>query len=297
MERREMLKRSAAAVLGLSAWPLTGGAASEKRPTVLFFTRSEGFEHLPVHRTGNALSHADKVLTEMGKKAGFAVECTKDGRVFDGNLDGYDAIAFYTCGNLTRPSIDGAPAMTVRGKQKLLEAIAAGKGFVGFHSTSGTFQSPGKLTEPQKDRDPFIAMLGGEFLGHGPEQERSLLITSMFPGIRDLGCAEGLSFTDEWYALKNFAPDLHVILVLEPDGMQGDCYRRPPFPIVWARQHGKGRVFYNALGHREDIWTNPFFQAITLGGMAWVLGTVKADIPPNMARVTPQANQLTLRKS
>lgn len=42
MRRREMLKLSAAALLGL-AGPLA--AAAEKRQKILLFTRSVGFEH------------------------------------------------------------------------------------------------------------------------------------------------------------------------------------------------------------------------------------------------------------
>ena len=73
--------------------------------------------------------------------------------------------------------------------------------------------------------------------------------------------------------------------------MKGDCYRRPNYPCTWARQHGAGRVFYSSLGHREDMWTNPFFQTIALGGFDWVLGNAPADVTPNIDKVTPQANQ------
>ena len=125
-------------------------------------------------------------------------------------------------------------------------------------------------------------------------QNASLILVSHFPRIRGFGIAEGLSFTDEWYALNNFARDLHVILVQETKYMQGDCYRRPDYPCTWARRHGAGRVFYTSLGHREDVWTNPFFQTIALAGLDWALGNVQADVTPNIDRVTPQANQLTL---
>ena len=91
--------------------------------------------------------------------------------------------------------------------------------------------------------------------------------------------------------MKNFAKDLHVILVQETEYMKGDCYRRPNYPCTWARLHGKGRVFYTSLGHREDVWTNPFFQAIVLGGFDWALGNASADVKPNIDKVTPQANQ------
>jgi uncharacterized protein len=76
--------------------------------------------------------------------------------------------------------------------------------------------------------------------------------------------------------------------------MKGDCYRRPDFPITWARRHGHGRVFYTSLGHREDVWTNPFFQAIALGGIAWAVGDASYDIKPNLSDVAPLANQLTM---
>ena len=49
-------------------------------------------------------------------------------------------------------------------------------------------------------------MVGAEFLVHGPQQEASLIITSQFPGTRDLCMAEGISFTEEWYAQEEILP-------------------------------------------------------------------------------------------
>ena len=45
------------------------------------------------------------------------------------------------------------------------------------------------------------------------------------------------------------------------------------YPQSWSRSFGRGRVFYTALGHREDIWsTDPVFRAHVLGGIRWALG-------------------------
>ncbi len=293
MRRREMLRAASAAVLGLGAFRFGwAGAAEPKTRKLLYYTRSVGFEHSVVRRQGDALGHSERILTEMAKRAGFDVQCTKDGGVFDRDLDAFDAIVFYSCGDQTQPSLDKAPPMTPAGKQRLLDAIAAGKGFVGFHSAADTFHSKGPPSETQTDLDPYVAMLGGEFVTHGDQQEASLVIASRFPGAGNLGCAEGISFTDEWYALANFAKDLHVILVQETRYMKGPCYQRPNFPCTWARMHGKGRVFYTSLGHREDVWTNPFFQAIALGGLRWAAGAVNADVKPNLERAAPHAGQL-----
>ena len=243
---------------------------------ILYFTCSAGFEHSVVKRDGNQLSHSEKILTAIGKRDGFEVECTKDGRIFESDLGQYDAFAFYTTGD----------PISEAGKRRLLDAVAVGKGFVGFHAATDTFHSKGP--EP----DPYIAMIGGEFVTHGAPQEASLFAVSPF-FYKNVGVpSEGLSFTDEWYAQKNFAKDLHVILVQETKYMKGDAYRRPDYPQTWVRMHGQGRVFYTSLGHREEVWTDPLFQALAQGGIAWVLRKFDFDIKPNIDTVTPGANVL-----
>ena len=86
--------------------------------------------------------------------------------------------------------------------------------------------------------------------------------------------------------------DLHVILVQVTEGMKGDMYQRPNFPITWARAYGKGRVFYTSMGHREDVWENPMYQGLLLGALAWATGRVEANIEPNIRKVTPKYNEL-----
>ena len=64
-------------------------------------------------------------------------------------------------------------------------------------------------------------------------------------------------------------------------------YQRPPFPETWARMHGKGRVFYTSMGHREDVWENPKYQGLLIGALAWATGKVDASVEPNIQQVTP----------
>ncbi len=273
MNRRDMLWTSGAAVLGLSAFPLRWAAAADKKPQkVLYFTKSSGFVHSVVNRKGGALAHSEKVLTEMGKKAGFEVVCSQEESVFDGDLDQFDLIAFYTTGKV----------ISDERKAKLLKTIHDGKGFVGFHCATDTFHGGKAL-------DPYLAMVGAEFTGHGSQQKATMKIVSPdFPGLKGLG--DSFALAEEWYTFHKFLPDLHVILVQETKGMTDGLYQRPPYPATWARMHGKGRVFYTSMGHREDVWTNPIFQQIALGGIAWALHNVDADVTPNIATVTPHAD-------
>ena len=285
MKRREMLLTAGAAALGISAFPLGWvAAAQKKKQKVLYFTRSAGYEHPPVVRTGDELSSSEKMLAEWGRVAGFEVVATKDGAVFDGDLDQYDAFAFYTSGDLCGKCVTPQPGepMSPEGKKKFLAAIEAGTGFVGIHSATDSFRSAGV--------DPYIAMIGAEFLTHGPQQNATMkVIAPEFPGMEGLGNA--FSIHDEWYTQHKFAKDLHVILVQETEGMQGPMYQRPPYPATWARLQGKGRVFYTSMGH-EQIWDSLTFRAVLLGGIAWALGNAEASVTPNIAQVTPGANEM-----
>lgn len=266
-------------------------AQTIKRPRVLFFTKSSGFEHSVVKRKGDSPAYAERVLTEFAATAGFDVEASKDGSVFDTDLDRFDAFFFYTTEDLTQSGNDKSPPMTAKGKQNLLDAVAAGKGMLGSHCASDTFHTAGDRRQAQSTLDPYIAMLGGEFISHGPQQEAKMrVVDPKFPG-QDKG-GEVFALNEEWYSLKNFAPDLHVLLVQETAGMNGRDYVRPPYPATWARNHQRGRVFYTSMGHREDVWINPIFQAVVIGGLRWATGLVDADVSPNMSSVTPEALNL-----
>ncbi|MGA2124765.1 MAG: ThuA domain-containing protein [Xanthobacteraceae bacterium] len=292
MTRRGALALIAATGL-LPAVPPRARAADGAN--VLFFTKSAGFEHDVVRRTGEDLSLAERTLAEVGVRHGFRVLSTKDGRVFDDDLDRYDAFAFFTTGDLTEAGTDGAPPMSAQGKQALLDAIRNGKGFVGIHSASDTFHSPGDRYAIQRQPDPYIAMLGGEFLGHGSQQTARVRVADAnFPGLQ--GSAEGFAVTEEWYSLKNFADDMHVVLVLETEGMPGHDYRRPPYPIAWARREGRGRVYYNAMGHRDDVWTSARFQHMLGGAVGWAAGMAPASFAADLLEVTPQATMMPPEK-
>jgi len=294
-----MIRRSA---IALAVLGLTGGAATEapaKPRRVLFFSKSSHYQHSVIKRTDKeSLSFAEKILADLGPKHGIDFTFSKDGSLFNPEyLASFDAFCFYSCDSPLVVGIDGFPAMTPAGKTALLEAVKGGKGFVGMHSTSDTFHS--NMAEDDKTKehlsryktygdevDDFTKMLGGEFIVHGKQQTaKARVIDRAFPGFEKAGAE--IELMEEWYSLKEFSKDLHVLLVQETEGMTGEPYRRPPYPNTWARMHGKGRVFYTALGHREDVWTNPLFQGILFGGLAWALGEVEADVTPNLEKVAP----------
>lgn len=272
-------------------------ATTPPKRKILFFTKSSGFEHSVISWKKGRPSHAEGVLTELGQKHNWEFTYSKDGSLFSKEyLAQFDAVFFYTTGDLTTPGTDGQPAMTPEGKQALFDYVRSGKGFVGSHSASDTFHTDNESKKgPERFRnhgdkaDPYVRFLGAEFIKHGAQQPAKITVTNpKFPGFENVG--KEYSFPEEWYSLKDFTPDIHVLSTIDSPSMKGDEYKRPAFPITWARKEGEGRVWYTAMGHREDVWTNPIFQDILVGGIKWALGDVKADVPPNLKETAPEAH-------
>jgi type 1 glutamine amidotransferase len=292
--RREFLRAATVASAGLALSHRLLGASNK---SVLVFTKSSGFEHAVVKRVDGKPSIMEDVVTELGNKHGFKVEVTKDGRIFDEKkVHSFAAVIFFTTGDLTTLGTDGKPPMSAKGKQALLEAINGGMGFVGVHAASDTFHTPpdspdlsNRYIAHGEQQDPYLKMLGGEFIIHGREprlQDANLIVNdAKFPGLE--GVKSPVSFDEEWYSLKDFTPDLHVILTLDTQGMKGECYQRAPYPVTWARMHGTGRVFFTAMGDRPENWKNEFFLNVLGGGIRWAIGDASAQVDVNLKQAAP----------
>jgi len=272
--------------------PVRDKAVPVKR--VLLFTKSSGFQHETVKTPKDVgPTFVERQIAAIARGRNWEIVHSKDGGLFtDAGLAPFDAFILYCNGDLTQPGTDGTPPFPPDGKAALLRQITLGKGVVGIHTPSDAFHSPGDRFEHNpNDRDPFLAMIGGEFIRHGDQQRATVRVAApAFPGME--GVPPTLEILEEWYTFKNWSDDLHAILVLDTETMSGDHYGRPNFPVAWARQQGKGRVFYTALGHREDVWESAFFQQHVAGAISWALGESQANVDANLDKVAPEANVL-----
>lgn len=292
-----MVKRLLASLVLLALTAAVVGAQPlVPKRKILFFTKSSAFEHSVISWKKGQPSWAEKVLKELGDKNGWEFTFSKDGSKFSKDYLGqFDAVFFYTTGDLTTRGTDGQPPMTPEGKQALFDYVRAGKGFIGTHSASDTFHTaneskkgPDRYLNHGEQADPYVRFLGGEFIKHDAQQKATnTVIDPKFPGFEKVGPT--FTLMEEWYSLKDFNPDIHVLTVIDAPAMKGEDYKRPPYPTSWARKEGAGRVWFTAMGHREDVWTNPMFQDILVGGIKWALGDVPADVAPNIKEAAPGA--------
>lgn len=261
-------------------------AEAFEAPRILLFTKSAEFEHSVIkYGWFRNSSHVERILKPLVKEMGGTLECTKDGRrINETTLAETDVVIFYTSGDLTKIGSDGHPAMTPEGLDALLTWIRGGGGFIGFHSATDSFKSGGGPVTP------YVEMLGGEFRTHGAQFVGTVRnVSPDHPATASL--PETWSLQDEWYLFTNLNEEqMHVLALLEmgEERERQEMYDVPDYPIIWCRSYGEGRVLYNGLGHREDVWDHPTFQKLLSEHIFWAQGRGEAHTEVNYQEVVPR---------
>ncbi len=182
------------------------------------------------------------------------------------SLDFFDAV-------FLMPS--GAGNLTDKQKADLLSFIRDdGKGIlVGHAATVGYYEWP-----------EFHDLIGGVMNGEFAEEATVIVEDPKFPGADAFGLAPFKFFEQHPILKEPYSREKeHVILRLDPSKLSPQSRARRPdgdFPIAWARQYGKGRMYDIGWGEFEETWDDPRFQQMILGAIRWALGTVEADVSP-----------------
>jgi type 1 glutamine amidotransferase len=223
-----------------------------RQARVLVVTHTEGFRH-------TSIPIAEATISALGQRSGLftASFCRTEDDVTrmltPSALSGIDAIVFAnTTGTLPVPDL-GA----------LLNWIGEGHGFAAMHSAADTYH----------DAPAYIDMLGNEFLTHGEHAMVDARVeNTAHPASSPLG-ARFRIFDEIYRFTRSNRGAVTMLLSLDrhpADGLPG-AGEPADLPLAWVKDHGQGRVFYTALGHREDVWQNVLYQQHILGGIRWIL--------------------------
>lgn len=265
-------------VLGLAiCLAFAGSAQTHHRKQLLAIGEEKGYRH-------EAVSHALATVERLGRETDSwdttirtdTEALTKQKLEYNAkNLNDFDAVLFYTGGTLE---------MSDQQKKDFLSFVHDdGKGFIGIHSATITFTQWPEYGE----------MIGGYFDEHpwGTFQAPIIVEDPNFPGMSQW--PREFTLTDEIYQIKNFSrKDRRVLMRLDSTKLDLNNPRvhrtDRDFAVAWAKMYGKGRVYYNTLGHVSENWDNPQFQNMYVGAIRWVLGLVDADVTPQ-PQPTPHA--------
>lgn len=267
MIRRIILSLAVAAILLPAQQPQQPQAPRRKR--LLCIGAVKGFQH-------DATSHGLATLWKIGRETGLwdtyirtdtQLITKKKLRDNAKNLDYFDAIVFYTTGELD---------MDASQKADLLSFVKEdGKGFIAVHSGIDTFYEwpeYGEMTGGYFDLHPW-----NQFQAPVIVEDAASPMTAHFP--------KELTIHDEIYQVKNFSRD-RVRVLMSLDSSKLDLTNKnvrrtdKDFALTWIRDYGKGRVFYSTFGHREDAWNRPDIQKMYLEAVKWAMGLTKADATP-----------------
>lgn len=137
--------------------------------------------------------------------------------------------------------------------------LAAGGGVLAMHTAALCFD----------DWPEWAEALGARWVwGHSQHPPLGPVIEVSATGDGDLvRGVGGFSLVDEVYGDMELAADLDPQLAAAQPGPEGRV-----MPLLWAREHGGGRVVYDALGHHPPSYAVPEHAEIVTRAARWALG-------------------------
>lgn len=265
------------------AMPQKPSVQPEKKRNVLVFSVSWGYVH-------QSIPFGKKAFELLGKKTGaYEATVSDDISMFEmENLEKFDAVIFNNTNNeiflpedfdsLSNEGKEKAAKYDKKLKENFVNFLKSGKGLAVLHAGVASFRK----------WEEFGEIIGARFDNHPWNSGSTVTLKADEPDHPIVKAFEGKPFevTDEIYQVK--APysrdNLRVLLTIDTtrtDMTVKNIHRADgDFAMSWIKNYGKGRVFYNALGHERHIFWNPAILQHLLDGIQFVLGDLKCETTP-----------------
>jgi type 1 glutamine amidotransferase len=247
-------------------------APPKKARKLLVIESLEGMSH-------NTIPHTNVMIQRMGEKTGAWTT------VFSNDLNNlrypkvkeYDAVFLNSIVGEFLPD----PAM----RADLVRYVNEGGGLGGIHGTPWA----------SRNWDEFAEMIGAQSAPHRIENGIIRLYDKESPLVQSFN-HEDLPHREEYYRFEDTGngrlrwDKVRTILIVDLDEKVPNStdkpwqgYRRPDkvYPLAWIREYGKGRVFYNSMGHMPETFMRPEIVGHFLAGMQYILGDISANATPN----------------
>lgn len=225
------------------------------RPRILLFEKINGF------RDGPSVAAARAAFLDMAKRNGWVVAVTDKGGAFNAvTLRQFDAVIWN--------NISG-DVLTLSQRRAFRKWLEAGKGFIGVHGSAG---------DPTYFWDWYAdSLIGARFKGHPmwPQFQDAHVVVDDPDHPVVQGLPRQWIMNDEWYSFKASprASGSHIIATLDEStyklqGM-GQDLQMGDHPIAWTRCVRSGRIFYSAIGHRPEIYSDPRYVRMLENAIDW----------------------------
>ncbi|MCE0499532.1 MAG: ThuA domain-containing protein [Methylacidiphilales bacterium] len=199
---------------------------------------------------GHHPAETSKIVAEDLKKEGFEVEISTalDVLLDEARLKAFDLIVpNWTMG-----------AMTGEQEKGLVQAVENGAGLGGFH---------GGMGDAFRNNTLYQFAVGGQFVAH-PDNLKDYVVNIVKkadPIVAGLG---DFTVNSEQYYM-HVDPSNEVLATTTFQTKSAPWVNGTVMPVVWKRRYGKGRVFYQSIGHSPKEFDVPEVREITKRGLLW----------------------------
>jgi type 1 glutamine amidotransferase len=140
----------------------------------------------------------------------------------------------------------------------LTKAVEGGVGLGGYH---------GGMCDAFREATEYQFMCGGQWVAHpGNIIDYQVDITRRDDPI--MSGIDDFPYRSEQYYM-HVDPSNEVLATTTFSGEHASWIEGVVMPVVWKRRHGKGRVFYSALGHVAKEFAVPEMRTIFRRGLVW----------------------------
>ena len=241
-----------AAILSLSIASAVP-AQSNRGAAILIFSHTTGFRH-------DSIPDGVRAISAIARRRGLEVVASEDPRLFDdANLRRFRAIILLS--TTTDPKLPGSEWLVGERREALQDFVGRGGGILAIHAAADSHY-----------HWPWYAhLIGGRFERHPPGTAKGRISMTDPSNRLSRGLPAVFQHTDEWYYFADYDPTSTLVATLDPASI-GEKDANPN-PVIWTRKVGRGRVFYTAMGHTKESYSEPIFIKQLDNGLAWVLAT------------------------
>ena len=199
-----------------------------------------------------------EALRKLAAERGLAVEPTEDPSVFaPDRLRRFKVIVLLS--STTDPKDPGSEWLTGSRRDALRQFVSSGGSVLAVHAAADShYHWPwyGKL-------------IGGRFARHpeGTPKGTVSVVSPAHPATSGLPAT--VERVDEWYYFDDYDPTSALLVTLDPASI-GEADVNPN-PVSWARQVDDGRVFYTAMGHTSESYSEPYFLDHLGAALDWLI--------------------------
>ena len=239
--------RFRSALLLLLATPAS--AQPEPDGAILVYSGTTGYRH-------ESIPAGVEALRRIGAERGLAVEASEDPAVFASDrLAHFRAIVLLS--STTDPKNPSSEWLTGGRRDALQKFVEGGGGVLAIHAAADShYHWPW-----------YGQLIGGRFARHPDGTPTGTVSLTSHPVNRGLQPEVGRN--DEWYYFDDYDPGSALVATLDPKSIGEQDVNANP--AAWTRQAGAGRVFYTAMGHTAESYSEPWFLQHLGNGLDWIL--------------------------